>query len=125
LTGSARTGECAMKRRIRGDISRLLALLVVAAAPAANADSSSTTEQRCPAATIEEARWLAQQLREQGVFERAGRCYEAAGEYEAANRAFLDAVQPQSEATGHQLAEQRDQARTLLRKLQKAFRSGP
>jgi hypothetical protein len=114
-----------MQRKTRPVIPTLLAPLVVTAAPVANADSSSTTEERCPAATIEEARWLADQLRKQGVFDRAGRCYEAAGEYDAANRAFLDAVQPQSEAAGHQLTEQRDQARTLLRKLQRAFRSGP
>jgi len=113
-----------MKRRTRAGISTPLALIVVAAAPVAIADSPSTAEQRCPATTIEEARWLAGQLREQGAFEWAGHCYEAAGEYEAANRAFLDAVQPQSAATARQLAEQRDQARTLLRKLQKAFRSG-
>ena len=113
-----------MNRRTTRGIHWHLALVVVAAAPVAHADSSSTADQRCPAATIEEARWLANQFREQRVFERAGRCYEAAGEYDAANRAFLDAVQPQSEAAARQLAEQRDQTRTLVRKLQKVFRTG-
>ncbi|MBV8144907.1 MAG: hypothetical protein JO184_07860 [Gammaproteobacteria bacterium] len=99
-----------------------LAVTVVVAAPVVRADSPNGADERCPAATIEEARWLAGLFREQGVYQSAGQCYEAAGEYELANRAFLDAVQPQSEATARELAEQRDQARALLRQVQQAFR---
>ena len=48
----------------------------------------------------------------------------AAGEFALANRAFLDAVEPQSKATVHELSDQRDQAKTLLHQVQSAFRSG-
>ena len=50
--------------------------------------------------------------------------YQAAGQYALANRAFVKALEPQSELTARQLSEQRDQAKMLLRKVQLAFRSG-
>ncbi|HKF97684.1 MAG TPA: hypothetical protein VKB20_05470 [Steroidobacteraceae bacterium] len=96
---------------------------LVAFAPLALADSALEGEQQCAAVTAEQARSLADELLDQGVYQRAGECYQAAGEYELANRAFLNAVEPESKATARQVSDQRDQARTLLRQVQQAFRS--
>jgi hypothetical protein len=71
---------------------------------------------------LEEARSLGDALFEQGVYQRAGECYEAAGEYALANQAFLEAVGPESAAARHRVSEQGEQAKALLRKVEKAFR---
>ena len=96
---------------------------LVAFAPLALADSALEGEQQCAAATIEQARSIADELLDQGVYQRAGECYQAAGEYELANRAFLNAVEPESKTTARELSNQRDQATSLLRQVQQAFRS--
>jgi len=96
---------------------------LVAFAPLVLADSALEGEQQCPAVTTEQARSLADELLDQGVYERAGECYQAAGEYGLANRAFLNAVEPESKTTARQVSDQRDQARSLLRQVQQAFRS--
>ena len=103
---------------------RLAFVPLLAAAPVALADTALEEDQHCPAATSEQARALGDQLRDQGAYQRAGECYQAAGEFALANRAFLDAVEPQSKATVHELSDQRDQAKTLLHQVQSAFRSG-
>jgi hypothetical protein len=103
---------------------RLAFVPVLAAAPVALADPALQEDQHCLAATSEEARLLGDQLRDQGAYQRAGECYQAAGEFAQANRAFLDAVEPESKATAHELSDQRDQAKTLLHQVQSAFRSG-
>jgi hypothetical protein len=87
-------------------------------------DPVPDAQQPCPVSTQEQARTLADELFEQGAYQRAGECYQAANEYDLANRAFLRAVQPESAATALQLSDQRDQARTLLRRVQQAFRPG-
>jgi len=96
---------------------------LVAFAPLALADSALEDEQQCAAATTEQARWLADELLDQGGDQRAGECYQAAGEYGLANRAFLNAVEPESKTTARELSDQRDQAMSLLRQVQQAFRS--
>ena len=96
---------------------------LVAFAPLALADSALEGAQPCAAATTERARSLADELLNQGVYQRAGECYQAAGEYELANRAFLNAVEPESKVTAQQVSDQRDQAKSLLRQVQQAFRS--
>jgi hypothetical protein len=85
------------------------------------ADPAPALHEPCPASTQEQARWLGDVLFEQGAFQRAGECYQAAGDHALANRAFLKAVAPQSAATARQLSDQRDQAKALLRKVQGAF----
>jgi len=103
---------------------RHLALIpLVSAARFALADTALEEEQ-CPASTIEQARALADQLRQEGMYQLAGECYEAAGEFALANQAFLDAVGAESKATANQLSDQRSQAQMLLRQLQRAFHSG-
>jgi hypothetical protein len=91
------------------------------AAPVTLADPGLGENQACPAATAEQARSLGDQLRAQGAFQRAGECYQTAGEYALANKAFLDAVGPQSKATAHELLDHREQAKTLLHRVQSAF----
>jgi hypothetical protein len=96
---------------------------LVAFAPLALADGDLEEEPHCPAATTEQARSLANELLDQGVYQRAAECYQAAGEYGLANRAFLNAVEPESKMTARQVSDQRDQARSLLRQVQQAFSS--
>jgi hypothetical protein len=112
-------------RFARARSSRRLAFIpLLAAAPLALADSSLEADQHCPAATTEQARLLGDQFLDQGVYQRAGECYQAAGEYALANSAFLNAVEPRSKATVSELSDQRSQTKTLLRQVQQAFRSG-
>ena len=99
-----------------------LGLVLLTAVPLALADPAPA--ERCPVsvASPEQARWLADALFEQGAYQRAGECYEAAGDHALADKAFLRAVGAQSSATTHQLSEQRDQAKALFHQVQQAFR---
>ena len=103
---------------------RLTFVPLLAAAPVALADPALDEDRHCPATTSEQARSLGDQFRDQGAYQRAGECYQAAGEFALANKAFLDAVEPQSKATAHELSDQRDQVKTLLHQIRSAFRSG-
>jgi tetratricopeptide (TPR) repeat protein len=96
--------------------------LLLTAAPLALADATPEERAGCPVASQEQSRNLGELLFEQGDYQRAGECYQAAGEYTLANRAFLRAVGPESAATARQLSDQRDQAKTMLHKVQQAFR---
>jgi hypothetical protein len=98
--------------------------LLLTAAPLALADATPDERVGCPVASQEQSRSLGEVLFEQGDYQRAGECYQAAGEYALANRAFLKAVEPQSAATARQLSDQRDQAKAMLHKVQQAFRTG-
>lgn len=99
-------------------------LLLLATSPLTLADPA--LEQHCPVSVSapEQARWLADALFEQGAYQHAGECYEAAGDHALANKAFLKAVSAQSSATTHQLSEQRDQAKALFKQVQQAFNAG-
>jgi hypothetical protein len=96
--------------------------LFLITASTALADPVPETHAPCPA-TQEEARRLGDSLYEQGAYQSAGECYQAAGEYGLANRAFVKAVGPQSTVTAGQLSEQRDRAKMMLRKVELAFRT--
>lgn len=96
-------------------------LLILIFAPVVRADPMPEAHTPCPVATQEEARKLGDVLFEQGAYQRAGECYQAAGEYGLANRAFVKAVGPQSAVTASQLSQQRDQAKTMLRNVQLAL----
>ena len=80
-------------------------------------------ELHCSASNAEQARALGNQLFNAGLYESAGRCYEAAREYALANRAFLDAVVPESRATEAHLSDQRNEAKKLARQVERAFTS--
>ena len=105
---------------------RLIGLgLLLVTAPLALADPlpEGDGQAACAAATHEEARSLGDMLFEQGAYQRAGECYQAAGDFDLANQAFVKAVGPQSAVTARQLSEQRDEAKLMLRKVQLAFRT--
>ena len=98
------------------------ALLSLAVVPLALADPPPAATQHCAVTTPEQARWLGKQLFEQGAYQRAGECYQAAGDLALANQAFFKALEPESTATERRLAEQRDQAKALLRQVARGFR---
>ncbi|HEY6824413.1 MAG TPA: hypothetical protein VI195_08225 [Steroidobacteraceae bacterium] len=85
------------------------------------ADAALEERAPCPVSSQEQARGLAEVLFQQGDFQHSGACYQAAGEYALANRAFLKAVEPQSAKTAQQLSDQGEQAKALAHKLQRAF----
>jgi len=123
---SSRTGPARSRVRAFGSFGVLWIVawgLLTAGVPAAHADPDAGSRQQCAATTPQQARRLAEALFEQGAYERAGECYEAAGQYALANRAFVKAVGPQSESASHQLSVQSDQAQDLLHRVQKAFRT--
>lgn len=104
--------------------SALLGIVLFTVGSFALADEAP--EEHCPVSVSspEQAHWLADTLFEQGAYQRAALCYEAAGDHALANKAFLKAVGPQSSATTQQLSAQRDQAKALFRQLQQAFNTG-
>jgi len=111
-------------RSIRKDGLRVLAAsLMVAATTLSLADPVIDKLQDCGASSPQEARSLGDLLLDQGAYQHAGRCYEAAGDYDLANRAYLKAVEPTSKAAARELGRQRDQTKALYRNLQQAFRT--
>ena len=98
------------------------AWLSFAAAPLALADPPVDAQAHCGVASSTEAGWFAERLFEQGAYERAGRCYEAAGDFRHANVAFLKAAEAESNAAERRLSMQSDQAKALLRQVQQGFR---
>ena len=97
-----------------------LGLLLITASVAL-ADPVPEAHAPCPVTTQAEARELGDRLFEEGAYQSAGECYQAAGEYALANRAFVKAVAPQSTATASQLSEQRDRAKMMLRRVELGF----
>ncbi|HEY2341224.1 MAG TPA: hypothetical protein VGH75_11885 [Steroidobacteraceae bacterium] len=97
------------------------AWLLFGATPLALADLPIDAEARCGVTTSQEAGWVAERLFEQGAYERAGQCYEAAGDFRHANVAFVKAVEAESNAGERRLSAQRDQAKALLRQVQQSF----
>ena len=98
------------------------ASLTMAAAPLVLADPPLDDQQQCTDASPEQARWVAEQLLEQGAYQRAGECYQAAGDLTRANLAFMKAVGPESDAAKRRLVEQQGQAKALLRQVQRGLR---
>jgi tetratricopeptide (TPR) repeat protein len=103
--------------------------LLLTATQVARADPEQEEHLRCPVSTREQARSQGDLLFEQGAYRRAGECYQAAGEcyqaageYALANRAFLKALEAESAVTARRFSDQRDQAKTMLRNVQQAFR---
>ena len=99
-----------------------VASLSFAATPLALADPPIDAQAHCGVTNSNEAGWVAERLFEQGAYEHAGHCYEAAGDFRHANVAFVKAVEAESNATGRRLSAQRDQAKALLRQVQQSFR---
>lgn len=99
-------------------------LRVIAAALLLSVSSLAVADPghgQCPVSTREQAHTLAESYFEQGAYQRAGACYEAAGEYARANRAYVRAVEPESTVTRQRASEQGEQAKALLRQVRLAF----
>lgn len=109
----------------RGGSPQIALVIICAVTLGIAANLVRAEELRCPASTAQQARALADQLFQAGQYEGAGKCYEVAGEYARANRAFLDAVEPESKATARQLSDQRNTAKKLAHQLQRAFQGPP
>lgn len=86
------------------------------------ADPAPNGPPPCEAASSEEAKSLADRLYERQEYQRAGACYEAAGDPARAQRAFMKAVGPSSEAAARGIKEQGDAAKALIARLQRPFR---
>jgi hypothetical protein len=102
---------------------RVLGLGYLAANRLVLADPALDDSRSCQVASPQEAKSLADVFYDKREYQRAGECYEAAGDPSRAQLAFTKAVGPTSEATARALREQREAAKALLAKVQQAFRS--
>jgi tetratricopeptide (TPR) repeat protein len=93
-----------------------------AAARGILADPPTAAPHACAAASQADARSLADSLYEKGDYQRAAECYEAAGDLEHADRAFLKATGPKSEEAARDLKAQADAAQALFARVGQAFR---
>ncbi len=108
-------------RPFRGSLL-LLTILITARVALAAAPADET--QACQVVAAREAKVLADRLYESAQYQRAGACYQAAGDLARANLAFLKAVEPKNEENSRAVAAQRDTAKALFTSVQQAFRSG-
>jgi hypothetical protein len=103
---------------------RILALcLLLAAGSLAVADEVPEEHSACPVSSAEQARTVGDVLFEQGAYQSAATCYQAAREYALADRAFLKALEPASAATARRVSEQSEQTKTMWRSVARAFRA--
>ena len=119
---SPKTG-LALRRRSGG--TRILGWALLTATRLVLADPAHDESRPCEAASPQpqEARSQADVLYERGEYQRAGECYQAAGDTSRAQLAFLQAVGRNSEATARAFRQQQEAAKSLLTKVQQAFRS--
>jgi hypothetical protein len=108
--------------RLRGSLT-LVALLGLAVAHYAFADPAADGAGRCVAASPQEAQIRADMFYEEGDYQRAGECYDAAGDPLRAQRAFLRAVRPNTEAAARGARVDTDNAKALFSRVGQAFRS--
>jgi hypothetical protein len=88
------------------------------------ADPAQNRPATCAVADPQQAAALAEVLYGKEQYQRAGECYQVAGDLSHAQQAFLKAVGPNSEAAGRALKDQGDAAKSLFVKVQRGFRSG-
>src|SRR5215469_4530400 len=93
---------------------RLWGLAGVAAAQVAFADPAPQAQSACQAASPQQAEISADELFEKGEYQRAGACYQAAGDLVHANLAFLKAAGPRGEDSAHTLRAQQEAAKQLF-----------
>jgi hypothetical protein len=105
------------------DSLRVLGWACLAAYRLVLADPALEGPHPCEVASPQEARSLGDALYEKSEYQRAGECYQAAGDPSRAQQAFLKAVGPKSETAARAAREQRDAAKALFTRVQQAFRS--
>jgi len=108
-------------RRIGASLM-ILGLVCLAAIHVARADPATETARACEVSAPREARQLADQLYERGEYQRAGACYDLAGDPLRAQRAYLKAAGPGTEATARRLKEQGNTANAMFSQVERAFR---
>lgn len=101
----------------------VIGVALIAAARLAFAGPAAQETRDCASASPTQARSLGDALFDRAEYERAGRCYEVAGDFARANDAFLKAVAPQGEDTARQLAANREKAKAQFRNIGRAFKS--
>jgi hypothetical protein len=106
-----------------GEGLMILGLAFVAAGHVTLAVPATGQSAACEASDAREAKRLADVLYDKGEYQRAGACYDAAGDQLRAQRAFLKAVGPNSESAARGIREESDTAKALFNKVGKAFRS--
>lgn len=113
-----------MKGRKRVSASVVaIGIMAVAIASVGRSEAAPGDVPGCAAATPEQAKLMADQLYRQGEYQRAGDCYQAAGDLADANEAFVKAVPANSAAAKRELQRQGHAAKTVFTNLQQAFRS--
>jgi hypothetical protein len=85
------------------------------------ADGAPGPSQLCEAASKQEAKELADRYYEQREYQRAGECYDDAGDRSRAQLAFLKAAAPNAAETARALKKERDAAKGLFTQVQQAF----
>jgi hypothetical protein len=98
----------------------LFALLLFGAAQVVFADPVES--RACEAIAPREASAVADKLFEKGDYQRAGECYQVAGDLARANLAFLKAAGPKSQDTAKGLKAQGDTAKALFANAAQAFK---
>lgn len=99
----------------------ILGLVCLAATHVAMADPATEPARSCEVAGPREAMQLADQLYERGEYQHAAACYEVAGDPLRAQRAYLQAAGPSSEATARRVKEQGNSASAVFSQVQRAF----
>lgn len=120
--GSAELSERPRVRRLRQTMM-LMGVFLLTATRVLFADPVQSRPASCEFTSAQQAESLADVLYEKQQYQRAGECYQVAGDQSRAQQAFLKAVGPNSEATGRALKGQGEAAKTLFVKVQKAFHS--
>ena len=100
-------------RRHIGVSLMTLGLVCLAATHVALADPATETARTCEVSGPGEARQLADQLYERGDYQRAGACYDLAGDPVRAQRAYVKAAGPSTEATARRAKEQGNTASAM------------
>jgi hypothetical protein len=116
---AAKTGTT--EARIRRSLT-VLAWGALAATRLAFADPAPDAGP-CAATSPQEAKALADRLYDNGEYQRAGECYDVAGDSMRAQRAFLRAAGPSAEVAARGLKDEGHTAKALLTQVQQAFRS--
>lgn len=120
--GSAAVADSPRLRRLRHTML-LVGVFLFTATRALFADPAQNRPAGCAVADAQQAAALAEVLYEKQQYQRAGECYQVAGDPSHAQQAFLKAVGPNSEAAGRALKDQGDAAKSLFVKVQRGFRS--
>jgi hypothetical protein len=121
----SRKGEH-MKRHDRRAASwialRLLGLAVLLGSSSLTlADPALEAQGRCAVVSPAAARALADSLYQQGAYQRAGQCYQIAGDSDRANVAFTRALGPASAVTARQASDQAEQTKVVVERYKRAL----